>query len=201
VLLHRAGPPLHCVQLETGLGLLFVLLAFSGFVGQEDFIQGGAMAKGPKDLISDDRRERTKALAPFVQSPKGTAEYEREQALMNQLWKTPKAREHIKEMQRKAVATIKAQHDSGAGYPSDVALRELQMEYNNRLMKFGVSVRIGYAMIIRTRFHRPFLEAAGGTRQASRHFSMIAASIYGRIMIRHWWPPGRAPYVYPVVQS
>ena len=97
------------------------------------------MAKGPKDLNSDDRRVRTMALAPFVRSPKGTAEYEREQARMNQLWKNPRARERIKEMQRKAVATIKAQHDSGAGYPSDVALRELQMEYNNRLMKFGVS--------------------------------------------------------------
>lgn len=105
----------------------------------EDSIRGGAMTKDRKDLNSDDRRERTKALATFVRSPKGTAEYAREQARMNRLWKNPKARAHLKEMHQKTVATIKAQQDSGAGYPSDVALRELQMEYNHRLMKFGVS--------------------------------------------------------------
>ena len=104
--------------------------------------QRATMTKGNDfdDLNSADRLTRCRQLlGAFARPSKGPPAWERFEAQMRQFWNTPEGRAQTKEMHQMAVATIRAQQASGAGYPSDSALRELQMEYQHRLTLHGTS--------------------------------------------------------------
>lgn len=110
----------------------------------------------PKDWNSDDRHTRAKHLNALARPHKNTPGSELHQKQLNRIWNTPEKRAQVKEMHQKAVATINAQFESGAGYPSDIALREFLMEYNNRLFQHGstympTSFSIAEAFFVRRR--------------------------------------------------
>jgi hypothetical protein len=90
-----------------------------------------------KDLNSDDRETRLNELLKLSRPNRGAPEREKHDTTMNRMWANPQVRAKSKEMHKKAVATIQAQQESGAGYTSDIALREFQMEYNQRLIGHG----------------------------------------------------------------
>mgnify|MGYP000226898079 CR=1 FL=1 len=89
------------------------------------------------DLNSEDRKTRLRDMQAHARPRKGTPEHEQYKNLLQRIWDNPIERTKIKEMHQKAEASIRAQQESGAGYPSDIALRELQMEYNQRLRQHG----------------------------------------------------------------
>jgi hypothetical protein len=91
------------------------------------------------DLNNHDRKTRLSKLHIFDRANKGTPERDKHDSTMNRMWAIPDFRGKIKEMHKKAIATIQAQQESGGGYPSDIALREFQMEYNHRLMLHGTT--------------------------------------------------------------
>lgn len=92
-----------------------------------------------KDLNSDDRETRLNELLKLSRPNRGTPEREKHDTTMNRMWAKTQVRAKSKEMHKKAIATIQAQQESGGGYPSDIALREFQMEYNQRLMQHGTT--------------------------------------------------------------
>lgn len=93
----------------------------------------------PKNLNSDDRSTRARQLQGFARPIQGTKEWNAYNQNMNRAWNDPRLRVVLKEMHQKTKATLEAQQQSGAGYASDSALRELQLDYNHRLLKHGAT--------------------------------------------------------------
>lgn len=89
------------------------------------------------DLNSEERKIRLRGMQVYARPRKGTPEHEQYKNQMQSLWSEPVRRANIKKMHQRAEASIRAQQESGAGYFSDIALRELQMEYNQRLRQHG----------------------------------------------------------------
>lgn len=90
------------------------------------------------DDTPDSRKERLAPLQHFVRHPKGTAARKKNDDRLNAIWRNnPEFRKEIIQKHQRASATITAQQKSGAGYPSDAALREFQLDYNNRLTQYG----------------------------------------------------------------
>ncbi|MGA7178744.1 MAG: GIY-YIG nuclease family protein [Thiobacillaceae bacterium] len=88
-------------------------------------------------LNSEDRKTRLRGMQRHARPRKGTPAYKQREDLFQRIWNSPAQRAKIKEMHQKAEASIRAQQESGAGYSSDIALRELQIEYNQRLRRHG----------------------------------------------------------------
>ena len=89
--------------------------------------------------IDPERKKRMESLIPLIRPQKGTAARKAYDAQFNELWRNPGVRSHVKQMHQTAVATLDAQQASGAGYPSDQALREFQREYTHRLLTHGAN--------------------------------------------------------------
>lgn len=86
---------------------------------------------------TDDRQHRMAELVPHIKPAPGSPAEKHQNALYSQLWKDPKHRKAVKEMHERAMATLLAQQQSGAGYEADRVLRHFQQEYNNRWMTQG----------------------------------------------------------------
>ncbi|MDP2809304.1 MAG: hypothetical protein Q8O34_04075 [Rhodocyclaceae bacterium] len=91
------------------------------------------------DDTPESRKERLAPLDRHYRPPKGSKERKKYDEQANALWRHPKVREQTKQKSQRAEATLTAQQESGAGYPSDAALREFQLDYNNRLKAYGSS--------------------------------------------------------------
>ena len=83
------------------------------------------------------RRERLAYLSKVVMPAPGSPEAERARATFAKLNSDPRHRKAMKEMHERAIATLAAQLQSGAGYPADQTVRHFLSEYNTRLMQHG----------------------------------------------------------------
>lgn len=83
------------------------------------------------------RRERLGHLHKVSMPAPGTQEAEQLRATFAKLDANPRHRKAMKDMHERAVATLNAQLQSGAGYPADQTVRHFLGEYNGRLMRHG----------------------------------------------------------------
>lgn len=104
--------------------------------------------------IPDDRKARLAGLEPHIKLRSGSAAQVRQEAFFKKLLENPLHRKNVKAMHEKAMATIRAQMRSGAGYEADIVLRHFLGEYNNRWMAEGTksfpsSFEVGEAFFTR----------------------------------------------------
>ena len=67
----------------------------------------------------------------------GSVEAAEAKAIFAKLNSDPRHRKGMREMHERAIATLNAQLQSGAGYPADRTVRHFLSEFNNRLMRHG----------------------------------------------------------------
>lgn len=109
----------------------------------------------PDNANSDDRRERFQTLAGLSRPAPGTSMEKDFRKTLGDLEANPRLRARFKEMHDRAMASITSQVDSGAGYASDQALRELEIEYNSRLFSHGSTSLPTSFNIAEAFFYRP----------------------------------------------
>lgn len=93
-------------------------------------------------------------MGVFARPQKGTRQHQQWSQKYDLLWADPVVRERTRSMYQRAWATIAAQLDSGAGYPSDKMLREFLGEYNFRESQHGSSYMPASFEIAEAFFHR-----------------------------------------------